>query len=179
MIKAKPIISKSIWWTVPSVLCLCLYYKAGFLFCQHYFYIFFWFSKFNILSSIFLVFTKFILLLSEYSIFLKITTIWRGVQIVGMIFQTRSKTIIICHYDNGLNVNPTSFHFPDILYLLSSPQNPSNWFLELPTSRTQAFIWNFFCISFLPHNSTSFLLARSLALFVKLLFVTTIARSAL
>ena len=33
-----------------------------------------------------------------------------------MIFQTRSKTIIICHYDNGLNVNPTSFHFPDILY---------------------------------------------------------------
>ena len=33
-----------------------------------------------------------------------------------MIFQTCSKTIIICHYDNDLNVNPTSFHFPDILY---------------------------------------------------------------
>ena len=45
----------------------------------------------------------------------KYTANW-GVQIVGMIFQTRSKTIIICHYDNGLNVNPTSFHFPDILY---------------------------------------------------------------
>ena len=50
------------------------------------------------------------------------------------------KTITICHYDNGLNVNPTSFHFPDILYLLSSPQNLSNWFLELPASITQDFI---------------------------------------
>ena len=41
------------------------------------------------------------------------------------------------------------------------------------------FIWNFFCISFLPHSSTSFRWARFLALFVKLLFVTTIALSAL
>mgnify|MGYP007014467753 CR=1 FL=1 len=41
------------------------------------------------------------------------------------------------------------------------------------------FIWNFFCISFLPHNSTSFRWARFLALFVKLLFVTTMALSAL
>ena len=41
------------------------------------------------------------------------------------------------------------------------------------------FIWNFFCISFLPHSSTSFRWARFLALFVKLLLVTTMALSAL
>ena len=43
---------------------------------------------------------------------------------------------VVTFWEIEISVNPIKFHFSELLHLLSSSPNPSNWFSELPTSRT-------------------------------------------